>query len=263
MTVSEDNVLVLIPLYRDFFDDFEQKSLASVGRHLHHFPIAFVAPESLNTTFLESYRLAFKYDIFRFEDAYFKSIEGYNRLMLSPDFYEAFLDFEYILICQTDAYVFKNELDYWVKQHYDYIGAPWLDSKNTFLSHSLRFVFNKFKKIFGLKEKLYTHINKVGNGGFSLRRTALFNHIALKEKKQIAYFLSNKEKENYHIEDVFWSLFVPQKYDFKLPDYKTAVHFCVDRKPETAFELLNGKLPFACHGFNKKGVSQFWSKHIL
>src|SRR5690554_2678505 len=85
MTVSEDNVLVLIPLYRDFFDDFEQKSLASVGRHLHHFPIAFVAPESLNTTFLESYRLAFKYDIFRFEDAYFKSIEGYNRLMLSPD----------------------------------------------------------------------------------------------------------------------------------------------------------------------------------
>ncbi len=90
----------------------------------------------------------------------------------------------------------------------------------------------------------------------------LFHEISIKESKNISYFLEHREKENYHIEDVFWSLYVPKKHSFQKPDYKTAMRFCVDRKPEVAFGYLNGELPFACHGFNKKGVVKFWSKYI-
>ena len=167
-----------------------------------------------------------------------------------------------MLICQTDAYVFKNDLDFWISKNFDYIGAPWLDSKKIFFNHKLRFLFNKLKKSLGLKERLYNHINQVGNGGFSLRNVDKFYNISKKESKTIEHFIENKEKENYHIEDVFWSLYVPQKYELIKPDYQTAINFCVDRKPEIAFKYLNDKLPFACHGFNKKGVVKFWSKHI-
>ncbi|UUV20636.1 DUF5672 family protein [Paenimyroides aestuarii] len=262
MKNDTQKVVVLIPIYRDFFDDFEIKSLKSVHNELSNFPIIFIAPESLNTDFLNRYEITFNFEIYRFEDDYFRSIEGYNQLLLSSHFYKAFLNYEYLLICQTDAYVFKNELSSWVSKGFDYIGAPWLDSKKVLFNHTSRSIFNKIKKKIGLKERLYNHINQVGNGGFSLRKTAKFHEISTKEEVAINNFLKNKEKENYHIEDVFWSLYVPQKYPFLKPDYQTAMRFCVDRKPEVAFTYLNGKLPFACHGFNKKGVVKFWSKYI-
>lgn len=51
---------------------------------------------------------------------------GYNRLMLSEDLYSAFSNYEYILICQSDAYIFRDELKEWCEAGYDYVGAPWL-----------------------------------------------------------------------------------------------------------------------------------------
>src|SRR5690606_15688173 len=234
MKNDTEKVVILIPIYRAFFDDFEKKSLKSVNQHLKSFPIIFIAPGSLDIDLLKEYEIQFNYEICRFEDHFFKSINGYNQLLLSSHFYEAFLNYEYMLIFQTDAYVFKNELSLWISIGFDYIGAPWLDSEKILFNHKSRFIFNKIKRIFGLKQRLYNHINQVGNGGFSLRKTKLFYNISLKEKEQITYFLSNKEKENYHIEDVFWSLYVPQKHSFLKPDYKTALCFCVDRKPEVA-----------------------------
>lgn len=255
-------VVILIPIYRAFFDDFEKNSLKSVNQELKSFPIIFIAPHSLDIDFLKNYEIQFDYEIYRFEDHFFKSIDGYNKLLLSTHFYEAFLNYEYILICQTDAYVFKNELSFWVSKGFDYIGAPWLDSKKVLFNHKSRSVFNKIKKTIGLKQRLYNHINQVGNGGFSLRKTLKFYEISNIESNAISYFLEHREKENYHVEDVFWSLYVPQKHSFLKPDYKTALRFCVDRKPEVAFDYSNGELPFACHGFNKKGVVKFWSKYI-
>ena len=48
-----------------------------------------------------------------FEDEYFKGISGYNRLMMSEVFYRRFIGYEYILIYQLDAYIFKDELKKW------------------------------------------------------------------------------------------------------------------------------------------------------
>lgn len=45
--------------------------------------------------------------------------------MLSAEFYERFLAWDYILLCQTDAFVFRDELADWCARGYDYIGAPW------------------------------------------------------------------------------------------------------------------------------------------
>lgn len=262
MKEDRKDVVIIIPLYKSFLDDLEIKSLKSVSSHLRDFDIYLIAPESLNLDFLKNYDIQFNFKIQRFENHFFKSIDGYNELLLSSNFYKTFINYEFMLICQTDAFVFKNELPYWISQSYDYIGAPWLDSKNIFFRHKIRNLFNKLKKFFGLKYRLYNHINQVGNGGFSLRRIKMFYEIAKLETEQIHYFLKEKNKENYHIEDVFWSLYVPTKYSISKPDYKKALNFCVDRKPEIALAYLNEKLPFACHGFNKKGVINFWNKYI-
>ena len=70
--------------------------------------------------------------------------------MLSSEFYRRFSKFEYILIYQLDAFVFKDQLNYWCKKGYDYIGAPWFEGFHL--------------------TKTGVNIIGVGNGGFSLRR---------------------------------------------------------------------------------------------
>src|SRR3546814_12069713 len=61
-----------------------------------------------------------------FDDGYFKDISSYNSLMMSSAFYQSFLEYKYILIHQTDAFVFNNELKEWCEKDFDYIGDPWL-----------------------------------------------------------------------------------------------------------------------------------------
>ncbi|HAT75663.1 MAG TPA: hypothetical protein DCS19_02190 [Flavobacterium sp.] len=70
-------------------------------------------------------------------------------------------------------------------------------------------------------------------------------------------------KAIYAIEDVFWSLKASEfNNDFKIPNYKEALDFAIDRKPKIAMSLNNNKLPFGCHGINKPKVVEFW-KPIL
>lgn len=256
-------VVILIPIYRTFFDDFEIKSLKSVNQELKSFPIIFIVPQSLDIDFLKNYEIQFDYEIYRFEDQFFKSIDGYNQLLLSSHFYEAFLNYEFMLICQTDAYIFKNELTFWVSRKYDYIGAPWLDSEPTFLRDFSR-SFNKiYRKLLNKKQRNFEHLNLVGNGGFSLRNIQKHYLISLEQQELINQHLKNRPESNYYIEDVFWSIQVPKLYpDFQIPEYKEALHFAVDRKPKRAFQLLENQFPFACHGFNKPKVFKFWKGKI-
>ena len=191
-----------------------------------------------------------------------KNKEGYNELLLSALFYERFLDSEYILIYQLDAFVFKDELTEWCKKGYDYIGAPWIASeKKTIWSRSFHSIARKFRsKKKNDREQIFY---KAGNGGFSLRKTASHYSIAKRNETFILDFLKAEEKEIYAIEDVFWSLKAPElSIDFKIPGYKQALSFAIDRKPKIAFKLNNNQLPFGCHGINKPKVIGFW-KPIL
>ena len=192
----------------------------------------------------------------------FQNIEGYNELLLSSLFYERFLDSEYILIYQLDAFVFKDELKEWCQKGYDYIGAPWIASlKKSFWAKNFHLIAKKFRsKKKNDREQIFY---KVGNGGFSLRKTASHYAITKQNEPFILDFLRAEEKEIYAIEDVFWSLKAPEfNVNFKIPDYKEALRFAIDRKPKIALELNNNQLPFGCHGINKPKVIEFW-KPIL
>jgi len=251
------NAVVVIPVYKTGLNDDELLSLKRSLQVLAHHPFAIACPESLDLEPLVPVLQSVSYAVKRFNDNYFKGLSGYNQLMLSEAFYEAFADYEYILICQMDVFVFEDRLEHWCNQGYDYIGAPWIASKQTLLTRLLLQVNNAFKK----RKKSTEHYFKVGNGGFSLRKTEAMRRAVLCRNEGMARSLPWLERwnpQNLHIEDLYFSLVAPTLTEVKIPDYVEAVDFCVDRKPQLALKLNGGKLPFACHRFYDPKVRRFW-----
>ena len=253
--MTETLVKIIVPVYKTAFSPDEKVSINQCCKVLKNYPLVFVKPESLNANMLSAEFPQFQSE--SFPDYYFKGKKGYNQLMLSSEFYERFSDTEYILIYQTDAYIFRDDLKYWCDLSYDYIGAPWIDKKRNPIA--LFFHRRKLKEKPYLKDILY----KVGNGGFSLRKSAPFIEITRKETNRITSYISSEEmKRGFIPEDVFWAL-EPQRlgYEFKIPDYKKALEFAFDQYPADCFHLT-GKLPVGCHAWSRTKERNFWKKYI-
>lgn len=243
---------VVIPVYRTQLSKTEERSLQQCLKILKNHDIFFACPQDLDPNFLKNFPVKTR----KFAQHYFKDIDGYNRLMLESHFYESFLDYEYLLIHQLDAFVFKDELLFWCEKGYDYIGAPWIATRSLVSSVLKPFASKNIKK----RGPIFY---KTGNGGFSLRKTRRFFEISKALEKEISEQLTQNKDEIYAIEDVFWSLKVPGFFpDFTIPNYREAVKFAIDRKPEIALKINDNQLPFGCHGIDKPKVIDFW-KPIL
>jgi hypothetical protein len=229
-----EKVSVVIPIYKSHLNPTEELALRQCILVLGKHPIQFVAPESLDLSFLNAWLNPVK--VVRFNDDYFNSPKTYNKLLTSTAFYEAFLNFEYILIYQLDAYVFEDSLLAWCAKGYDYIGAPKLKKRH--LSNQ------------------YSCLPVLLNGGFSLRKVkSLLRYIRI-------YHLFYKEwLAN---EDAMFSFAQRRSYPFrllfKLPDWKEALAFSIEQNPETCLRILN-KLPFGCHAWERYQPS-FWKQFI-
>lgn len=124
----------------------------------------FVGPQGLA---IDDYRSRWpKTDFVAFDPFHFKDISAYNRWMLTPDLYERFQDFEFILVCQTDA-LLVEPLPIDEPWPFDYLGSPWEPSWLTGWNPITRRLKQK-----GLS--LPKRALSVGNGGLSLRRTSVF-----------------------------------------------------------------------------------------
>ncbi|GHT77341.1 hypothetical protein AGMMS50262_18080 [Bacteroidia bacterium] len=251
------DIVVVIPLYKENLTVWEEKSLSQCLSVLKRYPIVLVTPQTLNTRFFEE-----KYpidSIERFDDSFFKDITGYNTLLLSTQFYERFLKYKYLLIYQLDAYVFQDLLMQWAEKGYDYIGAPWLKKpvyNFPIISHFMRFQHKyRLNHHQSSKQSLY---NKVGNGGFSLRKIESHYQATIDSKNQIENYLAQKRTHFYN-EDVFWATEIP---DFSYPEPLEALTFSFDKYPDYCFKLNNHELPFGCHGWYKRKMKKFWKPVI-
>lgn len=254
--MHQQNAIVVVPLHTTNLSADEVMSLKRSTQVLgrHHF--AVVCPDGLDLSPIEAL-LPENYSTERFAPEYFKGIKGYNRLMLSAEFYARFTAYNYLLICQADVFVFEDRLDYWCSKGYDYIGAPWIGSKRNLWNITLFNIRNFFKK--NSKKRSNAHLFKVGNGGFSLRKISMMKRIVTQQSADIEEALKNPSSRNHHMEDIYFSLVAPAKIpEMKIPGYVEAAAFAFDRKPQAALEINGGKLPFACHGFNKPKVKDFW-----
>ena len=114
-------VKIVIPLYRLPLSQAEETAIKHTARILQSYPICFIIPEGLPKAPLE--RLIPQAGIMSVSNHWLgreNGISGYNDMMMSKDFYSLFADTEYILVCQPDAWIFRDELEKWCRKSYDY-----------------------------------------------------------------------------------------------------------------------------------------------
>lgn len=261
-----ERAIIAIPIYKQVLSENEKMSLEQCLHILKQYPIVFIAPESLSCTYTADRK------VIRFSDAYFKDRQGYNRLLVSRHFYNVFCRYEYMLIYQLDAWVFRDELLDWCRKGYSYIGSPWLTGFNTDAS----------------KHDIW----KTGNGGFSLRKVSHFIDILshpnrrLRSLSKLMYryrknntasqiffalreYLSPLNSLNafisrfgYYNEDNFWSiyahLFLP---GFNVPEPREASRFSLECGARRFYRENGNHLPFGCHGWDKY-ETEFWKTFI-
>jgi len=253
MAAETKKVAIVMPFYKETLSAYEKIAISQCQKVLSAYPIIAIKPRHL------ALPADLPEDLFQqtvsFDDRYFENIAGYNALMLADTFYKAFLDYEYILIYQLDAFVFSDELGYWCSRNYDYIGAPWLrefaysdifKATKSKLKAWLHTRYNMQKD--GLPT-LFQYENKVGNGGLSLRRVKKFYELSMEMRAQADTYLGRTD--HLYNEDMFWSVEVNRKKKrIKIPSYKTALKFSIENFPERALKLNNGQLPFGCHAWD-------------
>jgi len=266
---------ILIPVYKKEPDALELISLQQCIKVLKNYDFVFITHKKLDTSIYNDLcsqnNIAFYFEYFAAH--YFYNVQGYNALMLSKEFYKRFLPYKFILIYQLDAWVFRDELEYWCNKSYDCIGAPWLEWDT---------------------HKLSLNIVGTGNGGFTLRKTEFFYKYANKTRITSLYHfllsLYNTACERINIfsllfkiitkiprlflvnpdnmknidadcnkEDVLWRDIL-KKYG-ALPDNKESCNFSFEHYPEYIYKLNSEKLPFGCHGINLYYTYVFLKKY--
>lgn len=248
-------VKVIVPVYRIKLNEFEKISLEQNNRVLHAYPRVFIKPQSLDIS--ELLKEFPEFSVESFDDTYFTSIQSYNRLMMSPELYQRFSDTEYMLLCQLDAYIFRDELAEWCQKGYDYIGAPWV------IPFSYRLPFIRQYRNWIRKPGIEIRDNKVGNGGLSLRKIS--SHLKATEKLQdiVRHYLSQTAGYLYN-EDVFFSLEVNRHgMDFQYPTLQEALRFSFDRYSSLCYRKNHKELPFGCHGWFNRRERKFWFPLLL
>lgn len=259
-------VAVVIPVYREKMTLFEKISLKQVLKVLKKRQVYLIAPYGLNLKNYPKQRLK----IVRYPAEYLSSVNAYSRLLRSKKFYSPFKSYEFILIAQLDTFVFSDKLDEWMSKPYDYVGAPWIFTAGVqvpeFVRKDLPFLHrHKFLsplRFFSNDRFL------VGNGGLSLRRTAVFLRALDDHQKDVEKY----EEETKMLvasgcrtadnEDAFWSIYLPARgCSLRIPGYREALNFAFETRPKKCFKLNKCRLPFGCHGWDKNHFD-FWKKHI-
>uniref|UniRef100_UPI0040579906 DUF5672 family protein n=1 Tax=Alistipes sp. TaxID=1872444 RepID=UPI0040579906 len=253
-------VKVVVPIYEEVPSHQSAASFRQMVRILApRYPILLLAPEGLDLFYYHScYE---RCEVERVPREWLGrecGIEGYNRMMLSREFYERFREVEYILICQTDAWIFSDRLEEWCARGYDYVGAPW-PKRPIYNRWPVRLWLALRKALCGHRHPLMRqdYFNRVGNGGLSLRRVEAFIEAAERHAEMIRLF--KERRGTTYNEDWFWSL-IPKEFTY--PSFREALAFSFDTHPELCYELAGERLPFGCHGWSKPRNYPFWRGFI-
>lgn len=244
-------------------------------RHLRHFLGAYdkfaIAPPKLEIDLPD-------FTILRFDERYFGSAANHKRLLFSPQFYQEFGDYEFLLTYHLDALVFSDELLTWCKRGFDFIGPPWIKHPNA--------PYAGKKRIEG----------RVGNGGFSLKRVSSFIKVLCSERQAIPpseylahattssrgfrmkvrgaveYLRLHSSRYNNaqwdasrwrHNEELFWDQRAQHYYPgFHIATVEEALPFGFEAVPEYCFERNGNRLPFGCHAWPKYNRA-FWEPYLL
>ena len=150
----QKDVCVDILTHLDKLSGDDEKSFLRALKIFTKRDIKLVLPNSVNKSYYEQFKE--DVEIVCVNDEWMSSYKNYNRMCCNKDFYNLFSDYDYILIYQTDCWVFEDRLDFFMDFDCDYYGAP------------------------------CPHVsNKLFNGGFSLRKVSKMIELCEKYKNSI------------------------------------------------------------------------------
>lgn len=223
------DLIIVIPVYKKTVSLLESISMNRVSSIFFRHEVCFVFPEGLDIS--EPLRIIPRASYEPFPAPYFRGFDGYNQLMMSEVFYTRFLDYEYILICQQDTYIFYDALDRYLDLGYDFTGAP-------------------IPKMDPWESRF-----RVGNGGFSLRKVKSVIRLLTKHKEMLRGWRKNEDHFFSQCAEDFPEEFAPAPLS-------EALLFSFDTFPMICLELNGHKKPMAVHGWHR-GDTSFAEKYIL
>jgi hypothetical protein len=263
-------VAVVVPLSsRPTLMPDEQISLLHALHYFRRYDKYLVAPR----------RPAFEPSVFRtrlFPRKFFGSVAAHARLLTAPSFYEAFVDYKYILLYHLDSLVLSDQLEPWCQTDLDYIGAPWIHCPDS----------------------PWVKEERVGNLGFTLMKVQSFLKVLHSTKRSVdpdQYWQEHYGSKPKHIQylnlpkkflkrlpmfnssrwhmhrwlqgssaaDIFWSD-EARRYDpgFRIADVPTGLRFAFEVSPRISFERNHRQLPFGCHAWARYDRA-FWEPYLL
>lgn len=257
----ENQVCIVIPIYKKSFNKQEEQAVKLNLKKLLGIKAVFVGPIGIVEDY---YRTEFsEVDLVLFPRYYFKGISGYNKLMLYTGFYQMFIEYKYICICQPDALILKEKSDLKriIDLDYDYIGAAWQNDVK-FCIWDKRYDVNKKtavikRKIREIRHKFFkTYTLVVGNGGLSLRKVETCKRLL---EDHIIYKFFWRENE-----DKFFA-FVGEYKDakFKMADKNVADSFSLEHLAKE--KITKGNIPYGIHAYDRYYPNvidehpEFWS----
>lgn len=235
------NLIIIVPIYKPTLDDLEKYSLDFSLAALPGRLVVFIGPSDLNLDYYAAQYPSIQF--IGFDNACFASIQGYNRLLLNPAFYQQFSAYEHMLILQTDAIVLRDELDHWCQLPFDYVGAPWPNGVELFVNLG-PFAHDNGRRVRAM----------VGNGGLSLRRISRCISLLQEFPDATDYFNRSGSSE-----DLFFSLMGSLSRNFILPNEISASMFSLELQPSLYYAINGNCLPMGGHAWWKYDVS-FWKK---
>jgi hypothetical protein len=120
-----DKVVILIFAHKPMPEWYEAIGLEQCFRVLGRHPIRMVCPIGLDVSAYRRITPGLEVDFI--PSHWLASNRAYNRMKILPFLYRRYSGYEYMLTYELDAFVFKDELEYWFEQPWDYIGAPWFE----------------------------------------------------------------------------------------------------------------------------------------
>ena len=259
---------VIVPLYQQELSDDEALSLLTTVQRCPDHAIRLLHPPQCKQL-VERIIAWFEHPQLQshcLPACHFTGISAYNRLLLSPEFYDTFEAFEWILIVQLDALFFGGDLSVFLDQPYSYWGAPFF---------------------LGIDQPIRPlRLLGGGNGGFSLRRISMFQRI-LARRRWLYPAIRRFEQESLPgqpwraavrswrqffcfsgwgsvppmFEDLFWSFIAP-KLDarFQVAPVEQAKYFSLEMEPGYFLGTMQG-FPLGCHAW-RRHASLFWEQQF-
>ena len=116
----EKTCCIVIIEYRELLSGNAELSLLQALKIFKNRDIRLVLPNNINTEYYDSLKSQYKFEYVKVNHDWLSSISSYSKMCCKKEFYALFEKYDYILIYQTDCWVFEDRLDYFMDLGYDY-----------------------------------------------------------------------------------------------------------------------------------------------